>query len=73
MSDPDYTGRLTRAPDGTISGHLIDRLGWRIDFQAVRDAEGYALAGAVTPGPGWTDEEWANALDVRVPRTTTGQ
>lgn len=51
MTEPIYTGRLTRTQDGAISGFLVDAWGWKINFTATKDAEGYALTGRLGEVP----------------------
>lgn len=44
----EYTGRLQRAPDGTISGYLVDVWNWRINITAEKDPDGgYRLVGVL--------------------------
>ena len=50
---PQYTGRIDRAPDGTIIGRLVDQFGWEIVITGQRDpdAGGYVLQGRVGEPP----------------------
>ena len=47
-----YTGRLERAPDGTITGVIYDEWGWQITLTAEKDpAGGYKLTGELGEPP----------------------
>lgn len=53
MTTNHYTGRLTRAADGTITGELRDSFGWPIALTATRDpnGSGYILTGTLGEPP----------------------
>jgi hypothetical protein len=46
---PQYTGRIDRAPDGTLVGRLVDQFGWTLIITGTRDIEagGYTLTAHV--------------------------
>jgi len=46
---PDYTGRIDRAPDGSLIGELVDIFGMRLVITGHRDVEqgGYVLTARV--------------------------
>lgn len=49
---PQYTGRMERNPDGTITLWIEDSWKWRINITAERDpAGGYNLAGYLGETP----------------------
>lgn len=50
-SKPQYTGRLTRNPDGTLAAVIADAWGWEIHLTGFREKGAYRLEGYLGKTP----------------------